>query len=58
MIELIDLTLLLFLSVVAVAVVRLRNLFAVVLVMGFYSLVCAALFPSWTQWTLPSPRPQ
>jgi len=44
MIELIDLTLLLFLSVVAVAVVRLRNLFAVVLVMGFYSLVCAALF--------------
>ena len=44
MIELLDLTLLLFLSVVAVAVVRLRNLFAVVLVMGFYSLVSAALF--------------
>ena len=44
MIELLDLTLLLFLSVVAIAVVRLRNLFAVVLVMGFYSLVCAALF--------------
>jgi multicomponent Na+:H+ antiporter subunit B len=43
-IELLDLTLLLFLSVVAIAVVRLRNLFAVVLVMGFYSLVCAALF--------------
>ena len=44
MIELIDLSLLLFLAVVAVAVVRLRNLFAVVLVMGFYSLVSAALF--------------
>ena len=44
MIELIDLSLLLFLAVVAVAVVRLHNLFAVVLVMGFYSLVSAALF--------------
>mgnify|MGYP006115679187 FL=1 len=44
MIEVIDLSLLLFLSVLAVAVARLRNLFAVVLVMGFYSLVSAALF--------------
>ena len=44
MIELLDLSLLLFLSIIAVAVARLRNLFAVVLVMGFYSLVCAALF--------------
>ena len=44
MIELIDLSLLLFLSIVAIAVARLRNLFAVVLVMGFYSLVSAALF--------------
>ena len=44
MIELIDLSLLLFLAVIAVVVVRLRNLFAVVLVMGFYSLVAAALF--------------
>ncbi len=44
MIELIDLSLLLFLTVIAVVVARLRNLFAVVLVMGFYSLVAAALF--------------
>lgn len=44
MIELIDLSLLLFLAVVALAVVRLRNLFGVVLIMGFYSLVCAGLF--------------
>ena len=44
MIELIDLSLLLFLAVIAVVVARLRNLFAVVLVMGFYSLVAAALF--------------
>ncbi|HJP32482.1 MAG TPA: DUF4040 domain-containing protein [Candidatus Latescibacteria bacterium] len=44
MIELIDLSLLLFLAVIAVTVARLHNLFAVVLVMGFYSLVCAALF--------------
>jgi multicomponent Na+:H+ antiporter subunit B len=35
---------LLFLAVIAVVVARLRNLFAVVLVMGFYSLVAAALF--------------
>ena len=44
MIELIDLSLLLFLAVIAGVVARLRNLFAVVLVMGFYSLVAAALF--------------
>ncbi len=44
MIERLDLSLLLFLSIIALAVARLRNLFAVVLVMGFYSLVCAALF--------------
>lgn len=44
MIELLDLSLLLFLAVVAVAVARFRNLFAVVIVMGFYSLVSAALF--------------
>ena len=44
MIELIDLSLLLFLAVLAVLVARLHNLFAVVMVMGFYSLVSAALF--------------
>ena len=44
MIELIDLSLLLFLAVLAVLVARLHNLFAVVMVMGFYSLASAALF--------------
>lgn len=44
MIELVDLSLLLFLAIIAVVVVRLNNLFAVVILMGFYSLVCAALF--------------
>jgi multicomponent Na+:H+ antiporter subunit B len=44
MIELVDLSLLLFLAVLALVIVRLRNLFAVVIVMGFYSLVSAALF--------------
>ena len=44
MVDLIDLTLLLFLAVLAVTIARLRNLFAVVIVSGFYSLVSAALF--------------
>ena len=41
---LIDLSLLLFLGGIAVAVARMRNLFAVAVLMGFYSLVSAALF--------------
>ena len=42
--EIINLSLLLFLSVLAVTIARLRNLFAVVMIAGFYSLVSAALF--------------
>ena len=41
---LIGLSLLLFLAGIAVAVARLHNLFAVVALMGFYTLVSAALF--------------
>lgn len=44
MTDLIDLSLLLFLAVLAVAIARMRNLFAIVIVAGFYSLVSAALF--------------
>jgi multicomponent Na+:H+ antiporter subunit B len=44
MTDLIDLSLLLFLAVLAITIARLRNLFAVVIVTGFYSLVSAALF--------------
>ncbi|MFH1568779.1 MAG: DUF4040 domain-containing protein [Gemmatimonadota bacterium] len=44
MIELIDAALLTFLAVVAVVVARQRNLFAVVMISGFYSLVSAGLF--------------
>ncbi len=44
MTDLIDLALLLFLAVIAVTIARLRNLFAIVIVSGFYSLVSAALF--------------
>jgi len=41
---LIDIFLLAFLAVVAVAVIRLRDLFAVVMLFGIYSLLSAALF--------------
>jgi multicomponent Na+:H+ antiporter subunit B len=41
---LIDIILLAFLAVVAIAVIRLRDLFAVVMLFGIYSLVSAALF--------------
>jgi multicomponent Na+:H+ antiporter subunit B len=44
MVDIIDLTLLLFLAVLAITIARLRNLFAVVIVSGFYSLVSAGLF--------------
>jgi multicomponent Na+:H+ antiporter subunit B len=44
MVDVIDLTLLLFLSVLAITIARLRNLFAIVIVSGFYSLVSAGLF--------------
>jgi multicomponent Na+:H+ antiporter subunit B len=44
MVDIIDLTLLLFLSVLAITIARLRNLFAIVIVSGFYSLVSAGLF--------------
>ena len=44
MIEIIDITLLAFMAVVAVVVTRLRNLFAVVLVSGFFSLLSASMF--------------
>lgn len=44
MIEVIDVSLLAFLVVLAVTVARLRNLFAVVMVTGFYSLVTCALY--------------
>ena len=44
MIEILDIALLAFMVVVALAVVRLRNLFAVVMVSGFYSLLSAAMF--------------
>lgn len=44
MIELIDMALLAFMAVVAVTVARLRNLFAAVLVSGFFSLLSAGLF--------------
>ncbi len=44
MTDLIDLSLLLFLAGVAVAVARLHNLLAVVVFLGFYTLVSAALF--------------
>ena len=41
---LVDLVLLAFLAVVAIAVIRLRNLFAVVMLTGIYSLLTAGLF--------------
>jgi multicomponent Na+:H+ antiporter subunit B len=44
LIELIDMALLAFMAVVAVTVARLRNLFAAVLVSGFFSLLSAGLF--------------
>lgn len=44
MTDLIDLSMLLFLAVLAVAIARMRNLFAIVIVAGFYSLMSAALF--------------
>ena len=44
MIEIIDMSLLAFMAVVAVIVTRLRNLFAVVLVSGFFSLMSASMF--------------
>lgn len=44
MIELIDIALLAFMAVVAVTIARLRNLFAAVLVSGFFSLLSAGLF--------------
>ena len=44
MVELVDMVLLAFMAVVAVVVVRLRNLFGVVLVSGFFSLLSASMF--------------
>lgn len=42
----IDVTLLALLGITAVALLRLRNLFAVVMLSGIYSLLCAALYTS------------
>ena len=44
MVELVDMVLLGFMAVVAVLVARLRNLFGVVLVSGFFSLLSASMF--------------
>lgn len=44
--ELVDIVLLGFLAVTALALVRLRNLFAIVMLTGIYSLLSAALFVS------------
>ncbi len=40
----VDIVLLLFLAVTAIAVVRLRSLFAVVMLFGIYSLLSASIF--------------
>ena len=40
----VDITLLALLAVTAVALLRLRNLVAVVMLSGIYSLLCAALY--------------
>jgi multicomponent Na+:H+ antiporter subunit B len=45
---LIDIVLLAFLSVTAIAIIRLRDLFAVVMLFGVYSLLSAALFVTLT----------
>ena len=42
--NLIDITLLGFLVLIAIAIIRLRDLFAVVILFGIYSLITAALF--------------
>ena len=44
MVELVDMVLLGFMAVVAVLVARLRNLFGVVLISGFFSLLSASMF--------------
>ena len=44
MVEVIDMTLLGFMAVIAITIARLRNLFAVVMVAGFYSLMSASMF--------------
>ena len=44
MVEVVDMTLLSFMAVIAVTIARLRNLFAVVMVAGFYSLMSASMF--------------
>ena len=44
MIELIDMALLAFMAVLAIAIARLRNLFAALMLSSFFSLLCAAVF--------------
>ena len=44
MVEFVDISLLLFMAVIAVTVARLRNLFAIVMIAGFYSLMSASMF--------------
>ena len=44
MITVVDITLLILLGVTAVAVIRMRNLFAATMLMGIYSLLSAGLF--------------
>jgi len=42
--DLIDITLLAFLAITAIAIIRMRNLFAVIMMFGIFSLVSAGLF--------------
>ena len=44
MIEVVDVTLLILLSVTALAIIRQRNLFAAIMLAGIYSLLSAGLF--------------
>ena len=54
---LLDLSLMAILVVVAFAIVRMRSLFAIVMLQGVYSLVCAAWFVSLDAVDGPLPRP-
>ena len=42
--DFIDITLLAFLAITAIAIIRMRNLFAVIMMFGIFSLVSAGLF--------------
>ena len=44
LIELINVSLLAFMAVLAVAIARLRNLFAALMLSSFFSILCAAVF--------------